>query len=256
MKKVHQVTFTHIYRVEIIRLSDKSFKETIKDVELSTYRSTTKEGYVSMDPSKPLPHEFAEGKLSRYSDNGRQKFTTHADEVDGSEQQNDEDANELEAEFVSQYANANDSVILNKTEFREILMSALNNTSNNNASSKSEQLNSVSTTDVPIASDNDVKPLSNDQMLEITASPEQIQISNDDVVYLNETIEKSTTNDDAQKNTNPISLDTPEVDKLLNEGEFSEYLSFHNKQNSVYFFHWKKKKHTSKLIDFRFERVA
>lgn len=180
-----------------------------------------------MDPSKPLPHEFAEGKLSRYSDNGRQKFTTHVDEVDGSEQPNDEDVNELEAEFVSQYANANDSVILNKTEFREILMSALNNTSNNNASSKSEQLNSVTITDVPLASDNDVKPLSNDQMPEITASHEQIQISNDDVVYLNETIEKST-NDDAQKNTNPISLDTPEVDKLLNEGEFSKYVSFHN----------------------------
>lgn len=33
------------HRVEIIRLSDKSFKETIKDVELSSYRSTTKEGY-------------------------------------------------------------------------------------------------------------------------------------------------------------------------------------------------------------------
>lgn len=55
------------FRVEIIRLSDKTFKETIKDVELTPHRSTTKEGYISLDPSKPLPHEYEEGRMTRYS---------------------------------------------------------------------------------------------------------------------------------------------------------------------------------------------
>lgn len=53
--------------MEIIRLSDKTFKETIKDVELTPHRSTTKEGYISLDPSRPLPHEYEEGRMTRYS---------------------------------------------------------------------------------------------------------------------------------------------------------------------------------------------
>lgn len=56
-----------LFSVEIIRLSDKTFKETIKDVELTPHRSTTKEGYISLDPSKPLPHEYEEGRMTRYS---------------------------------------------------------------------------------------------------------------------------------------------------------------------------------------------
>lgn len=221
-KFINHTRFRIIHRVEIIRLSDKSFKETIKDVDLSTYRSTTKEGYVSLDPSKPLPHEFEEGKLSRYSDNGRQKYANNVD-VDENEQQNPEE-NEHEAKFVSQYANATDSVILNKTEFREILMNALNNTSNSNnvTSIESEQIISIGT-DEPNTSDNKIHRLNtNEQVSEINAPHEHVPTSGDDVIYLNETIEKSsnTQNDDTQKKTNPISLDTPEVDKLLNEGDF------------------------------------
>lgn len=49
-----------ICSVEIIRLSDKTYKDTIKDIEITPQRSTTKEGYISLDPSKPLPHEYEE----------------------------------------------------------------------------------------------------------------------------------------------------------------------------------------------------
>lgn len=177
-----------------------------------------------MDPSKPLPHEFEEGKLSRYSDNGRQKYANNVD-VDENEQQNPEE-NEHEAKFVSQYANATDSVILNKTEFREILMNALNNTSNSNndTSNESEQIISIGT-DEPNELDNKIQRLNtNEQVSEINAPHEHVPTSGEEIIYLNETIEKSSNaqNDDTQKKTNPISLDTPEVDKLLNEGNLKK----------------------------------
>lgn len=144
-------------------------------------------------------------------------------DVDENEQQNSEE-NEHEAKFVSQYANATDSVILNKTEFREILMNALNNTSNSNndTSNDSEQIISIGT-DEPNASVNKIHRVNtNEQVSEINAPHEHVPTSGDDIIYLNETIEKSsnTQNDDTQKKTNSISLDTPEVDKLLNEGDF------------------------------------
>lgn len=226
--------FNYFYsnRVEIIRLSDKSFKETIKDVELSSYRSTTKEGYVSLDPSKPLPHEFEEGKLSRYNDNIRQKYLTNVDS-DGVEQTN-EVVNEHEAKIVSQYADANDSVILNKTEFREILMSALNiNNITSNDLPKSNSISSIGKTNgVPNSDSNRSNHV---KSREIKATYEHITLSStttttatDEIIYLNQTIEKSSSQaptSDAQKKTNPISLDTPEVDKLLNEGNFTNRLS-------------------------------
>lgn len=211
------IAFTCIlyFRVEIIRLSDKSFKETIKDVELSSYRSTTKEGYVSLDPSKPLPHEYAEGKLSRYSDNARQKYLNSAD-IEGGGQQNNV-FNEHEAKIVSQYAEPHDSVMLNKTEFREILMNALN--VNSSISSVSHKLNSGSVE--ANAPKHDINQSIDVNRPEIKASSEHIASTTDDVIYLNQTIEKSShTPIDAQKKTTPISLDTPEVDKLLNEGNF------------------------------------
>lgn len=216
-------------RVEIIRLSDKSFKETIKDVELSSYRSTTKEGYVSLDPSKPLPHEFEEGKLSRYNDNLRQKYLTNVGIEAGGEQPI-EAANEHEAKIVSQYANANDSVILNKTEFREILMNALNikNVSTSDLP-KSKSINGKSSK-VPISDGNRFKSVRRPEIKaysENITPPTMTTTTTDDVIYLNQTIEKSsspmTTASDAQKKANSISLDTPEVDKLLNEGKFYKW---------------------------------
>lgn len=224
-------------------MSDKSFKETIKDVELSSYRSTTKEGYVSLDPSKPLPHEFEEGKLSRYNDNIRQKYSTNVD-IQGGEQPN-EIVTEHEAKIVSQYADANDSVILNKTEFREILMSALNinNITTTSDLPKSNSISGIGKTNHAPNSDsnrsNHVKSPEIKAYENIASSPPApppttaaataTTAETDDVIYLNQTIEKSsssqTPTSNAQKKTNPISLDTPEVDKLLNEGNFTNSLS-------------------------------
>lgn len=216
------------WRVEIIRLSDKSFKETIKDVELSSYRSTTKEGYVSLDPSKPLPHEYEEGKLSRYNDNVRQKYLSSLDMND----QSNDSMEEHEAKFVSQYANANDSVLLNKTEFREILMSALN--INSHLSSEAEKSDRRSRAKTKVS--NEVIHQSNSvNSAEIKTSFEHHPPPTDDIVYLNQTIEKpSLPPNDAQRKTGkPISpLDTPEVDKLLNEGKLqaNSFLILHAKE--------------------------
>lgn len=201
-----------------------------------------------MDPSKPLPHEFEEGKLSRYNDNIRQKYLNNVEIATG-EQQLNEVVTEHEAKIVSQYADANDSVILNKTEFREILMSALN--INNVTSSNLPKSNSISSISgigrVNNAQNSDSNRLNDIKSPEIKASYEPIASSppsppsppppppstaatattttTDDVIYLNQTIEKSSSQtpiSDAQKKTNPISLDTPEVDKLLNEGNFTK----------------------------------
>lgn len=189
-------------------MSDKSFKETIKDVELSSYRSTTKEGYVSLDPSKPLPHEYEEGKLSRYSDNSRQKYVTRTD-VDGATA--DQPLSEHEAKIVSQFANASKSVFLNKTEFREILMNALNI---NNTSSITKGL------EMSIEPKTQNQHLKRPKKPEIKHSYDKMATSTDEVIYANQSIEKPTKTSDSQKKSNSISLDTPEVDKLLNEGNF------------------------------------
>lgn len=218
--------FSLFHRVEIIRLSDKSFKETIKDAELSTYRSTTKEGYVSLDPSKPLPHEFEEGKLSRYNDHLRQKYLTSS----GAESTDSKNANtEHELEILSQYANANDSVILNKTEFRGILMNALSNNNNDTTSFHFENIDDIDDNKImsEIAND-DRNRLNHAQTPEIKGSHESesgtstsaSSSTSDDIIYPNQTLEKfvSPSLMDTPKKSSPISLDTPEVDKLLNGG--------------------------------------
>lgn len=192
-------------------------------MELSSYRSTTKEGYVSLDPSKPLPHEYAEGKLSRYSDNARQKYLNSGDAENGGQQNNV--FNEHEAKIVSQYADPHDSVMLNKTEFREILMNALNVNSSVSSVSVSHKMSiesiEANASNAPNAPNHDINQSTDVNSPEIKASSEHIAPTTDDVIYLNQTIEKSShVPIDAQKKTTPISLDTPEVDKLLNEGNF------------------------------------
>lgn len=228
-------------RVEIIRLSDKSFKETIKDVELSSYRSTTKEGYISLDPSKPLPHEFEEGKLGRYNDiNIRQKYVT-ATNIAGTDQKTgkmdsnlNKSINEHESTFISQYQHLNHTVFSNKMEFREMLMNAMNNseiTSNDIEKSttithfeKSSRINAkMSDINSNYAdADDDTNRLNDIKNTEIKTSFESMIPSTDEVIYLNQTIEKishTSSSSDAQKKTNLMSLDAPEVDKLLNEGK-------------------------------------
>lgn len=268
------------FRVEIIRLSDKSFKETIKDVELSSYRSTTKEGYVSLDPSKPLPHEFEEGKLSRYNENIRQKYSAQ-NELNAKQQQElsalalaeaaaavaaaDDDAMAVDHEekMFSQYAN--DSVLLNKTEFREILMNALAGNGSyykRKFSEHTKRTGSIESNASPTSPLNDdsvvEKPSNLDQREKLSESIIALESSlvagfvatgdadddvdqggnnkneekqkeqrgdtrtsdEDEIIYPNETIIKETqlSNDIEKKTTKPISLDAPEVDKLLNEG--------------------------------------
>lgn len=187
---------------------------------------------MSLDPSKPLPHEYEEGKLSRYSDNVRQKYLTN---IDLSEQQNDSSdslADDHESKIVSQYAHANDSVLLNKTEFREILMSALNISSSLSndvdqttmmaTNTRTMQLNSVNTNVVVTPSMND-----NEQNGKIITD-EPASPATDDIVYPNQTVEQTlqTPNDVELKSTKPISLDRPEVDKLLNEGNLQVCAQF------------------------------
>lgn len=284
----------HCSRVEIIRLSDKSFKETIKDVELSSYRSTTKEGYVSLDPSKPLPHEFEEGKLSRYNENMRQKYSTN-NELNQKQRQSAADtgaeeddftssmAVDHEENFVSQYAN--DSVLLNKTEFREILMNALagNGSSHkqkfNNRRSRwaAAELNTappppplppqppqMNADETDGAADAVVERPSHSDRRKIVpksiitseaslqagvltqqggagghddgygveaTSKNHTSTSDDEITYPNETIIKAMhlSTDIERKTTKPISLDAPEVDKLLNEGNnlWNKYFFVH-----------------------------
>lgn len=217
--EIISILFVDHCRVEIIRLSDKSFKETIKDAELSAYRSTTKEGYISLDPSKPLPHEYEEGKLSRYSDNLRQKYSANV-ENDSSDRV-DAHTSKIISQF--SYANASDSSLLNKTEFREILMNALNG--NNDTTDELVKLGNIN--DVMHTSNaNEVQQ--NDNHRGRTAGKPEIESIDKDaasiadkITYPNQTIQKSSTIGDVTARSNSISLDTPEVDKLLNGGNFS-----------------------------------
>lgn len=212
------------FRVEIIRLSDKSFKETIKDVELSTYRSTTKEGYVSLDPSKPLPHEFEEGKLSRYNDNLRQKDVAGVNTEIG-HNPNENIQNDNDSEALAQFSNVSDSnVILNKTEFREILMNALSDNNNVTSPINLDKFDNNNKSDANEIDDNineNVNQLNGMNGPEIGISHDNLILSIDDAVNSNETFEKISTPsliDTTETSTNPIILETPEVDKLLNGG--------------------------------------
>lgn len=213
------------FRVEIIRLSDKSFKETIKDVELSTYRSTTKEGYASMDPSKPLPHEYEEGKLSRYNDNNLRQKDAAAVNTETVHSANENIPNENDSKILSEFLNTNDTnVILNKTEFREILLNALSNDSNVTSSinlDKFDNINGSNANGMDDIVNVNVNQLNGMNGPEIEISHENLISSTDDAVNSNETIEKTSTPpliDTTEISTNSITLETPEVDKLLNGG--------------------------------------
>lgn len=175
-----------------------------------------------MDPSKPLPHEFEEGKLSRYNDNVRQKYMTI--KADVIEEQNSD--NEHETNIVSQYSHTNDSFILNKTEFREILMNALNSNakvlSNSKTSSKYVREQNKINSNVVKQNEQDAHQFDNIEIPEIEISHPGITPTGH-IIYPNQTIEqsmqaKTPLSTDVKKKLNSISLDAPEVDKLLNGG--------------------------------------
>lgn len=232
---------------------------------------------MSLDPSKPLPHEFEEGKLSRYNENVRQKYLTKTELNDKQQQAlaaadldeaengvyNDALSVDHEEKIVSQYAN--DSVLLNKTEFREILMNALAGNGSyhkqkfNKAHSRrvDAQFNMPSEMNSNDAGGVERRPKQFDRRKKVSKpiimpepsldaghaaiGDDQNNARNDDkqmdatyehqpsandeaIVYPNETIVKATqlSYDVDRKTSKPISLDAPEVDKLLNEGKLSD----------------------------------
>lgn len=130
-----------IFRVEIIRLSDKTFKETIKDGDLSPIRSSNKGGYLSLDPSNPLPHENENRKIKEFNNNTirelgkneemKDNFSFNATfngESDGDQKQYQlQKLNEYSMKLLSQNEQQSDeNILFNKNQFREILMNVLN----------------------------------------------------------------------------------------------------------------------------------
>lgn len=129
--------------MEIIRLSDKTFKETIKDDDLPAFRSTNKGGYLSLDPSNRLPHENENRKIKEFNNNTIliRKFNKHEEskenltfnttfdsELDGDQKQYRlQKLNEYSKKLLSQNDQQSDeNILFNKNQFREILMNVLN----------------------------------------------------------------------------------------------------------------------------------
>lgn len=181
-------------------MSDKTFKETIKDVELSVLRSTTKEGYISLDPSKPLPHEYEEGKMSRYNDNSiyiRKYNVVDAENVATSiSSANDENDNYIS--LASEYA----TQVMPETKYQSRIDSEWTRIS----------LNSTRFEEMTRRHHIDYETLK----VEVKANK-----FTEAVTYPNETLEKPTSFVESNKlriTPNPVTRDAPEVDKLLNGG--------------------------------------
>lgn len=197
--------------MEIIRLSDKTFKETIKDVELSVLRSTTKEGYISLDPSKPLPHEYEEGKMTRYNDNSiyiRKYNVVDAENV---------------ATSVSLTSDQNENYISLASEYATQFMPETKYHSKIN----SEWMNSTRYQEMMMRHRDTV----DDEITKIgIAHSKWTEV----VRYPNETLEKplsTVENNKLRITPNPVTRDTPEVDKLLNGGK---NIIYKFPRNSVY----------------------
>lgn len=183
--------------MEIIRLSDKTFKETIKDVELSVLRSTTKEGYISLDPSRPLPHEYEEGKMSRYNDNSIyiRKYNVVDAENMGTSVSSTESENENYISLASEYA----TQVMPEMKYQSRIDSEWTKVS----------LNSTHFGEVTR------------RYIDSETSKVVVAEFTEAITYPNETLETSTTVVESNKmriTPNPVTRDTPEVDKLLNGG--------------------------------------
>lgn len=196
------IDFTHC-SVEIIRLSDKTFKETIKDVELSVLRSTTKEGYISLDPSKPLPHEYEEGKMTRYNDNSIyiRKYNVVDAEM---------------ATSVSQADNENDNYISLASEYATQVMPETKYHSKIDSEWMKVSLNSTRYEEMVMRRD--------DETTQIEFAPSKL--TTETYKYANETLAKAVPlieNNRMRITPNPVTIDAPEVDKLLNGGKISKF---------------------------------
>lgn len=198
--------------VEIIRLSDKTFKETIKDVELSVLRSTTKEGYISLDPSKPLPHEYEEGKMTRYNDNSiyiRKYNVVDAENVATSVPTAAGD-NENYISLSSEYA----TQVMPETKYQSKIDSEWNKITLNRT--RYEEM-TLKHTDIVSSSRFSITADGANQKVK----RKQKKIS-EAVTYPNETLEKPllfVENNNLRITPNPVARDAPEVDKLLNGGK-------------------------------------
>lgn len=133
------------FRVEITRAKDAS-----EEAELPTTRQTNRDGLLTLDPSKPLPHEYEEGHLNRYNDNSRTKYGT--------------------SKRSSGVFSPNDSFALDKSSIRDILLRVLSN----------EPMESV----IPLVVDQHISDKVNG-----VDEPAPTK-DGDDVVYPNQTIDK------------------------------------------------------------------
>lgn len=190
-------------------MSDKTFKETIKDVEMTSIRSTAKEGYLTLDPSKPLPHEFEEGKLSRYNENARPKFATAASKRSDYSGDGDNSSYEIDP---------SEGFVFNKTEFRQLLMLALSNDARD--AEHEPQMIEIDA-DEPNEPNEPNEPtlMAPPSLPPPPPQPPQESDANEaddnDIVHINQTIEKLF---NANLISDKASLESPEVDKLLNGG--------------------------------------
>lgn len=190
--------------MEIIRLSDKTFKETIKDVELSVLRSTTKEGYISLDPSKPLPHEYEEGKMTRYNDNSiyiRKYNVVDAENV---------------ATSVSPADNDNDNYISLASEYATQVMPETKYSSKIDSEWMKALLNSTRYEEMQLRH--------HDETTKIAFA--QNKLATETYTYPNETLAKPlpfVENNKMHITPNPVTIDAPEVDKLLNGGKITNF---------------------------------
>lgn len=195
-----------ICSVEIIRLSDKTFKETIKDVELSVLRSTTKEGYISLDPSKPLPHEYEEGKMTRYNDNSiyiRKYNVVDAENV---------------ATSVSPADNENDNYISLASEYATQVMPETRYQSRIDSDWMKVSLNSTRYEEMTLRHD--------DATTKIEFA--QSKLAPETYMYPNESLAKPlpfVENEKMRITPNPVTIDAPEVDKLLNGGKIIKFIN-------------------------------
>lgn len=186
--------------VEIIRLSDKTFKETIKDVELSVLRSTTKEGYISLDPSKPLPHEYEEGKMTRYNENAIYSRKYNVVDAESMATSMSSTANDKNGQFISlspEYV----TEVMPKTKYH----SRIDDSEWNKHSLNSTEYEAL--------------------LERYKENFDAIDVTDTISTYPNQTLDQATTFGDDNKlqiTPNPVTRDAaPEVDKLLNGGEKS-----------------------------------
>lgn len=191
--------------MEIIRLSDKTFKETAKDVELSSvFRSTNKGGYLSLDPSKRLPHENEKRKFSgsgsdstssndtifvrkiekTIDDFGEQNLSLNAS-INGVFMGGDNEKHQYQLQKLNEYSRkllsqsqqqSDETILFNKNQFREILMNVLNITDldSNLPDDILNHLSSDDNNDTIVTESNQVQLTNDENKVEVSDGEQQL----------------------------------------------------------------------------------